>query len=98
MGRPRERSAREAVAVLVKEQAGQFGIKLPEEKRERLSSARSFPSSGPSTGTSNRVSCWVIEYRRDELVARTWVRVSDGKVLKQEAFHKGETVTIIRDE
>ena len=39
----------------------------------------------------------MIEYRRDELVARTWVRVSDGKVLKQEAFQKGETLTLVRD-
>ena len=44
------------------------------------------------------VSCWVIEYRRDEPVARTWVRASDGKVLKQEAFQKGEVrLTLLRD-
>ena len=39
----------------------------------------------------------MIEYRREEPVARTWVRASDGKVLKQEAFQKGETLTIIRN-
>jgi hypothetical protein len=45
------------------------------------------------------VPCWVIEYRRDgELKARTWVRVADGKVLKQEAFEKGEHLTIDRDD
>jgi len=31
-------------------------------------------------------------------VARTWVRASDGKVLKQEAFQKGETMMIIRNQ
>jgi len=44
------------------------------------------------------VSCWVIEYREAEPVARTWVRVSDSKVLKQEAFKKGEQLSIERDE
>jgi hypothetical protein len=44
------------------------------------------------------VPCWVIEYRRDEVVARTWVRVSDGKVLKQEAFEKGETLVFERED
>jgi hypothetical protein len=44
-------------------------------------------------------SCRVIEYKQqDEIVARTWVRVSDGKVLKQEAFRSGERLTIERDE
>ncbi len=42
--------------------------------------------------------CWVIEYRADEVVARTWVRVGDGKVLRQEAFGAGERVTLEREE
>ena len=42
--------------------------------------------------------CWVIEYRDEELAVRTWVRVSDGRVLKQEAFRGGEHLTIERDE
>ena len=33
-----------------------------------------------------------------ELKARTWVRGSDGKVLKQEAFEKGDTITIDRED
>jgi hypothetical protein len=44
------------------------------------------------------VSCWVIEYRRKEPVARTWVRASDGKVLRQEAFEKGESLTFERED
>ena len=44
------------------------------------------------------VPCWVIEYRRAEPFARTWVRVSDGKVLRQEAFEKGETLRFERED
>jgi hypothetical protein len=87
----------DAVAAVVKKQAGQFGLKMTEEKRERLFGA---VLSDQQTLDWHRhaVACWVIEYRREELVARTWVRASDGKVLKQEAFRKGETLTIVRDE
>ena len=35
---------------------------------------------------------------RAEVVARTWVRVSDGKVLRQEAFEKGENLTFERED
>ena len=44
------------------------------------------------------VPCWVIEYRADQPVARTWVRVSDGKVLRQEAFGMGENLALQRDD
>jgi hypothetical protein len=88
---------KETIALLVKEQAGQFGITVPEEKRgpligEVLAGERMLD------WHDQQVACWVIEYRRDEPVARTWVRVSDGKVLKQEAFQKGETLMIIRNQ
>jgi hypothetical protein len=88
---------REAIAVLVKEQAGQFGIKPPEEKRDVLI-GEVLSEQQILDWHEHQVACWVIEYRRDELVARTWARVSDGKVLKQEAFHKGEVVAIVREE
>ena len=86
----------EAVGALVREKFGEYGFKLPEKKQEPLigavlSEQQTLDWHGQS------VACWVIEYRRDEVVARTWVRVSDGKVLKQEAFQKGERLTIERD-
>ncbi len=88
---------KEVVAALTNEKLGEFGIKLPEENRTHLIGA--VLSDQHSLDWHGRVvSCWVIEYRRDELIARTWVRASDGKVLKQEAFQKGDTLTIIRDE
>ena len=45
--------------------------------------------------------CWVVEYRGDlegdEFRARTWVRVSDGLVLRQVAEALGETLELQRD-
>jgi len=43
--------------------------------------------------------CWVIEYREPggEPIARTWVRVQDGIVLKQEASRRGESLVLIRE-
>lgn len=42
-------------------------------------------------------SCWIIEYRGDDSVARTWVRQSDGTVLRQEAEAHGETLVLQRE-
>ncbi len=83
----------DAVAAVAK----QMGFNLPDQNRgplygEVLAEPRNLDcASGP-------VPCWVIEYRREEPEVRTWVRVSDGKVLRQEAFRKGENLTVDRDE
>ncbi len=86
---------REAIALLVKEQAGRIGLAMPEEKRDPLI-GEVLSGERLLEWHDQQVACWVIEYRRDVPVARTWVRVSDGKVLKQEAFQKGETLSIVR--
>jgi hypothetical protein len=44
------------------------------------------------------VSCLVIEYRSADVTGSTWVRESDGKVLKQEVTGFGETVTLLRED
>jgi hypothetical protein len=44
------------------------------------------------------VDCWVIEYRGDEVQARTWVSVADGRVLRQEATGFGERLRFERQE
>ncbi len=44
------------------------------------------------------VPCWVIEYRGASPKARTWVKVADGKVLRQEAFDGGERIAMERDD
>lgn len=79
---------------LVKE----LGIKPPDEKKgpligEVLSDRQEI------VWQKQPAACWVIEYRRDgEVEVRTWVRAADGKVLKQEAYQKGETLTVDRDD
>lgn len=76
----------------------ELGVKLPDEKRgplfgEVLSGERNLQ------WQNETVACRVVEYRRDgELEVRTWVRAADGKVLRQEAFQKGEALSIERDE
>ncbi|HEV3436857.1 MAG TPA: hypothetical protein VG122_05835 [Gemmata sp.] len=76
--------------------ARKFGVKVPEKMREPLF-AQVLSDPQNLNWQEQLVPCWVIEYRQDEPVARTWVRVSDGKVLKQEAFRGGEQLTIERD-
>ena len=44
------------------------------------------------------VDCWVIEYRGDEVLARTWVSTADGRVMRQEASGLGEKLRFERDE
>lgn len=86
----------EAIGALIREKLGQYGLKLPEQKRGPL--IGSVLSEAQMLNWHDQsMLCWVIEYRRDEVEARTWVRVSDGKVLKQEAFHQGEFLTVERD-
>jgi hypothetical protein len=87
----------DALTAWLHEKAGEFGLKLPDARPGPLfAEVRSGPQ--PLERGRETVPCWVIDYRRDEPVARTWVRVSDGKVLRQEVFQKGETLTIDRDE
>ena len=89
----------EALAALFQEQLGKHGFGLPERKREALI-AEVQPTQQSLVWGKGRdeVSCWVIEYRGDEARARTWVRVSDGKVLRQEAFGMGERIALEREE
>jgi hypothetical protein len=41
--------------------------------------------------------CQVIAYRGEDYQARTWVRASDGLVVRQEATHHGVTMALQRD-
>jgi hypothetical protein len=86
----------EAMAVLLREQGRQFGVELPEPKREPLIATVADDQQAPP-GRDDP--CWVIEYREGgELRAKTWVRAADGKVLRQEALGMGESVALVRDE
>lgn len=73
-------------------------FRLPEQKRKGSLVAQVDRAQQPLKVKGEDVSCWVIEYRRAEVVARTWVRASDGKVLLQEAFEKGESLTFERED
>lgn len=77
--------------------AKQIGLPMPEEAKVPLiGQVLGEPQNLDWHG--NAVPCWVIEYRRDEPEVRTWVRVSDGKVLRQEAFKKGDRLSVEREE
>ena len=41
--------------------------------------------------------CLVIEYRGDDMIAHTWVRESDGLVLKQDATFWGDHLILERN-
>ena len=44
------------------------------------------------------IDCWLIEYRDEKVVARTWVSIADGRVLRQEAINDSETLRFERQE
>jgi hypothetical protein len=88
---------RDAVAAVLEEAAGRYGIRPPQEKRGPLF-GEVLSDQQVLDWHEQPVACWVIEYRRDEPEVRTWVRVSDGKVLKQEAYQKGDRLTVVRDD
>ena len=82
-GRRRARSARSSA---------KCGVRACRSRSAKAAGRRGGgPPQRPATGRTRTVPCWVIEYRGDELAARTWVACRDGKVLRQEAFEKGET-------
>ncbi len=87
-----------AVGSLLRKKLAEFGLRLPEEKAKDVLVARVDREPQTLSTKGGDVSCWVIEYRRDEPVARTWVRVSDGKVMRQEAFEKGESLVFERED
>ena len=88
----------DAVGGLIRKKLAEFGLRLPEEKAKDALVAQVGAAPEALTWQGQEVACWVIEYRRAEPVARTWVRVSDGKVLRQEAFEKGESLTFERED
>jgi hypothetical protein len=60
--------------------------------------AEVLPEKQPLTWKGQVQDCWVIEYRSKEVAARTWVRASDGLVLRQETIGMGERLTLQRFE
>lgn len=64
--------------------------------RELLAEVLAEPESVSVKGTETP--CWVIAYRGEEIAARTWVSVADGRVLRQEASGMGEVLRFEREE
>ena len=88
----------EAVADLVRKKVAEFGVRFPEPKARDTLVATVGRSQQTLNWKGEGVACWVIEYRRAEPVARTWVRAADGKVLRQEVFEQGESLTFERED
>jgi hypothetical protein len=92
---------RDALNVLVKEvlkssQVAASAIPQP-GGGELIAEVRSSPER-LERSDKEPVECWVIEYRGDEVQARTWVSVADGRVLRQEASGFGERLRFERQE
>ncbi len=88
----------QALAALFKEKFGQ-GLSLPESKKEALEArVADAPESLVWGKSREEAACWVIEYRSGEARAKTWVRASDGKVLRQEATLMDDRISLEREE
>jgi hypothetical protein len=78
--------------------AAEYGLSIPPASTQVPLMGEVMSQPRLLTWQNTQVLCWVIEYRRDEtLIARTWVRCSDGKVLMQEAFDQGEHLRLVRE-
>ena len=88
----------DALGRLIQKKVAEHGIRLQEQPPKESALAQVSATPQALTWQGQEVACWVIEYRRAEPFARTWVRVSDGKVLRQEAFEKGENLTFERED
>lgn len=93
---PLANAQRVALASLAKQHSGvdlrQF---LGDPKSKKLLAEVTGPQ--PLEWHGSLHECLVIEYRGDDHSARTWVRVKDGWVLKQEASSAGDDWSLQRD-
>jgi hypothetical protein len=96
---------REAMDVLFRELAKKQGQNskllemLPngDRNRELLAEVMGTPEK-LTRKDGTEVECWVIEYRREDAQARTWVSKDDGRVLRQEASGFGEKLRFERED
>jgi hypothetical protein len=91
----------EAVYVLLRESAKKSDLAasaIPRPGGEELIAEVLSSSERLERPDKEPVECWVIEYRGDEVQARTWVSVADGRVVRQEASGFGERLRFERQE
>jgi hypothetical protein len=89
---PEVNPLRDAAAAL----ASEYGVPWAGKHEDLIAEVLANPQTLNHKGED--VSCWIIEYRTDKLKARTWVKTTDGKVLRQEAFDGDERISLERDE
>jgi hypothetical protein len=92
---------RDSLTVMLREVAKKSHVaagSLPQrESRELIAEVRSAAEELDRKGYP-KVWCWVIEYRGEEVQARTWVSRDDGRVLRQEATGFGEQLRFDRED
>ncbi|MBP3959816.1 hypothetical protein J8F10_31600 [Gemmata sp. G18] len=89
----------DALGDLIRKQIAKSGISLgaPKPKASLIADVDRSPRN--LLWQNQEIACWVIEYRRDaDVIARTWVQVTDGKVLRQEASEGGESLMFDRED
>ncbi|AMV24155.1 hypothetical protein VT84_07145 [Gemmata sp. SH-PL17] len=89
----------DALGDLIRKQIAKSGITFgaPKPKAALIAEVDSAPQN--LRWQKQDIACWVIEYRRDaDVIARTWVQVADGKVLRQEASEGGESLMFDRED
>jgi hypothetical protein len=72
-----------------------FGFSLGGDSGSTTLAAEVLAEPKELVWAGGRDSCWVIEYRGGDDTAQTWVRQSDGLVVRQEA-RRGEEVLILQ--
>ncbi|MDY3560790.1 hypothetical protein R5W23_002036 [Gemmata sp. JC673] len=89
----------DALADLIRKQLAKSGLPLGAAKPKEPLLAEVAGEPRVLSWQNQDIPCWVIEYRRKEdAIARTWVQVRDGKVLRQEAFEGGEALRFERED
>jgi hypothetical protein len=92
---------RDAVNLLIKEVLKSSEVAagaIPQPRSQELIAEVRSPPERLERPDREPVECWVIEYRNEEVQARTWVSVSDGRVLRQEASGFGERLRFERQD
>jgi len=83
------------MALLKKDPAAEFLLRS--HAGVRILQAEVLPDTKLFSWKGHEVPCLVIEYHGDDLTARTWVRESNGLVLRQELSFWGDQVMMVRD-
>jgi hypothetical protein len=96
--RPGQRWRMPLIDPLADALAAKLAEELPAGKMgPRFLDAEVLPDVKVLNWDKHDVPCLVIEYRNDEITARTWVRSSDGLVLRQEADRDGDRLIMQRE-